>query len=150
EPWRASVTTETGSPMLKVRGVSIHLFNADAEREWYFSEAFWRDYFARLALCRFNQFTLVFSDQTNYLCPLYAYLVEMPEYPNTRVEGLSGDERARNLAMLQRIAELADEYAIDFQLGVWMQAPVPRYSAPVRVSGLPEGLELARYAALGM
>src|SRR6185295_654229 len=108
--------------------VSLHLFNADCEREWFFAEDFWRDYFARLAVSRFNRCTLTFSDQTNYLCPAYAYLCEMPEYPKVRVDGLTADERAQNLAMLRRIAELADEYAIDFDLGIWMQAPVPRYS----------------------
>jgi len=138
------------SPLLKVRNVSVHLFNADVEREWFFSEDFWHFYFRQLSLSRFNQFTLTYSDQTNYLCPLYPYLVDMPEYPGVQVEGLTPAERAKNQAMLRRISDLAREYAIDFNLAIWMQAPVPRYSAPVQVTGLPEGLKLADYCALGL
>jgi len=141
-------TAET--PFLRVRNVSVHLFNADVEREWYFAEKFWNDYFRTLSRSRFNNFTLTFCDQTNYLCPPYAFLVEMPEYPQVRVEGVTGEERAKNLAMLGRISELAESYGIDFNLALWMQAPVPRWSAPVLVHDLPTGLKLAEYCALGL
>jgi len=148
--WTRGITPAVESPYLRVRNVSLHLFNADCEREWFFSEEFWRFYFARLSLSRFNRCTLTLCDQTNYLCPPYAYLVDMPEYPQVRVEDCTAEQRAENLAMLNRITELADEYAIDFDLGIWMQAPVPKWAAPVRVSGLPEGMELAKYCALGV
>lgn len=148
--WKRGITPAVESPFLRVRNVSVHLFNADCEREWFFSEEFWRDYFARLSLSRFNRCTLTFCDQTNYLCPPYAYLVAMPEYPQVKVEDCTPEQREANLAMLARIAELADEYAVDFDLGIWMQAPVPKWSAPVKVTGLPEGMELAKYCALGL
>jgi hypothetical protein len=141
-------TNET--PFLRVRNVSVHLFNADCERNWYFDEAYWHYYFRQLSQSRFNHFTLTFSDQTNYLCPLYAYLVEMPEYPDVKVEQLTPAERAKNLDMLRKISDLAAEYGIDFNLGIWMQAPVARWSAPVRVTGLPQGLEHATYCSLGL
>jgi len=146
----AHVIEETVSPQLAVRNVSIHLCNADVERRWYFDEAFWRSYFAMLALHRFNQFTLTFSDQSNYLCPLYAFLLETPEYPEVQVAEHVRNERAKQLAMLRRISELAGEHGIDFNLGIWMQAPVPKYSAPVEVTGLPEGPALSQYCALGL
>lgn len=148
--WTKGVTPAVESPFLRVRNVSLHLFNADCEREWFFSEEFWRFYFARLSLSRFNRCTLTFCDQTNYLCPPYAYLVAMPEYPQVRMEDCTPEQREANLAMLRRITELADEYAIDFDLGIWMQAPVSKWAAPVKVSGLPEGLALADYCALGL
>lgn len=148
--WSQGVVEENGQPFLRVRNVSLHLFNADCEREWFFSESFWRDYFARLALARFNRCTLTFADQTNYLCPVYPNFVALPEYPQVRVEGLTEERRAANADMLRRIAAWADEYAVDFDLGVWMQAPVPRWSGKVRVSGLPEGLAHSEYCALGL
>jgi hypothetical protein len=150
EPWTKGITPAVEAPFLRVRNVSVHLFNADCEREWFFSEEFWHFYFRRLSLSRFNRCTLTFCDQTNYLCPPYAYLVDMPEYPNVQVGDCTPEQRAQNRAMLRRIAELADEYAIDFDLGIWMQAPVEKWAAPVMVSGLPEGLELAKYCALGL
>jgi hypothetical protein len=146
----AHVIEEVTAPLLAVRNVSIHPMNADVERRWYFDEAFWRSYFGMLALHRFNQFTLTFSDQSNYLCPLYAFLLDMPEYPAVRVADHVGQERAKQLAMLRRIAELAEAHGIDFNLGIWMQAPVPKYSGAVEVTGLPEGSALAEYCALGL
>lgn len=150
QPWRSGIVAESAAPLLRVRNVSVHLFNADCEREWFFSEEFWRFYFQRLSLARFNRCTLTFCDQTNYLCPPYAYLVEMPEYPEVRVADCTLEQRAQNRKMLRRIAELADEYAIDFDLGIWMQAPVEKWAAAVQVTGLPQGLEHARYCALGL
>src|SRR5262249_15487943 len=52
-----------------------------------------------------------------------------------------------NVKMLGRIAELAKERGLDFTLGVWMQAPVPRYSGKVLVENLPEGDRAADYCA---
>jgi hypothetical protein len=145
-----NVVQEVTAPMLAVRNVSIHPMNADVERRWYFEDDFWRSYFGMLALHRFNQFTLTFSDQTNYLCPLYAFLLDMPEYPGVRVSDKLKQERAKQLGMLRRISELAEAHGIDFNLGIWMQAPVPKYSGEVEVTGLPEGEALAEYAALGL
>lgn len=138
------------SPQLNVRSLSLHLFNEDLERGWYFDEAYWHSYFSLLSRCRYNRFLLTFSDQTNYLCPLYPYLVDMPEYPRVRVSGLTVEQRQKNLSMLARIAELASHYGVEFHLAVWMQAPVPRYAAKVLVEGLPQGLASAEYCALGM
>lgn len=146
----AAIIEETAAPTLAVRNVSVHFANADVEREWYFSEEFWNDYFRMLSLHRFNHVTLTYSDQSNYLCPLYAHLLDMPEYPQVRVDPEVARDRAKHLAMLRRIAELADEHGLALQLAIWMQSPVPRYSAAVRVTGLPTGRELADYCALGL
>ena len=146
----AHVIEENAGPRLTVRNVSIHPMNADVERRWYFDERFWQTYFRMLALHRFNQFTLTFSDQTNYMCPVYAFMLDMPEYPTVRVEEHVKQERAKQLAMLKRIAELAEAHGIDFNLAIWMQAPVPKYSGAVEVTGLPEGDALSGYCALGL
>ena len=148
-PW-LQVFDGNESPFLARRSITVHLFNADVERGWYFNEEFWHDYLTQLSRQRFNQLSLVFGDQNNYLTPPYPSLVEMPEFPEVKVSGLTPEQRTTNLKMLARIAELSAEYGIDLQLGVWMQAPIPRYSAPVEVIGLPEGLELARFCAIGM
>jgi hypothetical protein len=138
------------SPFLRTRSITIHPCNEDVEKSWYFDDRFWRDYFARLARYRYNNFTLTFSDQTNYLNPVYAYLLPVPEFPAVHVEGLSEEKRSRNLAMLKRIGELARERGLDFTLGIWMQAPVSDYSADVRVRNLPTGLDAASYCAHGL
>lgn len=138
------------SPYLRVRSMTMQLFNADLEAEWYFDEEFWAEYFKLLARCRYNNFTLTFSHQTNYLNPLYAYLVELPRFPQVRVKWLTPQDRARNLAMLKRIAEIAHERGLDFTLGIWTQLPVEKYPGEIRVENLPTGLAAAKYCAAGL
>jgi hypothetical protein len=145
-----AVAESAESPFLRTRTMSVHLFNKDLEASWYFDENHWRDYFAMLARDRYNNFNLTFSDQTNYLTPLYAYLVEVPGYENVRVKGLSAAERHRNLAMLKRIAELAQERGIDFTLGIWAQTPVAAYPGQIAVENLPKGMAAAEYCAEGL
>jgi hypothetical protein len=146
----AAIPAALETPFLRVRAMSIHPLNADLEAEWYFSEEFWQGYFKQLARNRYNNFALTFSDQTNYLNPIYAYMVDVPGFPQVQVQGQGPRERQRNLAMLKRIAELATDRGIDFTLAIWMQAPVPRYSGKVLVENLPEGLSLADYCSRGL
>lgn len=138
------------SPFLRTRSITIHLFNADLEEAWYYDERFWNGYFSLLARSRYNNFTLTFSDQTNYQNPIYAYLVDLPGYSQVRVKGLTDTGRRRNREMLKRIAELAHAWGLDFTLGIWMQQPVPRYVSPVLVEQLPEGRAAADYCASGL
>ena len=72
-----------------------------------------------LARQRFNRFNLVFAHQTNYLAPPYPFWLDLPEFPEIRVPGLSAEDRKRNLEMLQYISQAAADHGIDFTLGVW-------------------------------
>lgn len=146
----AAVPAVIEAPFLAERSMTMHLFNADLETSWYFDEDFWRDYFKMLASNRYNNFTLTFSDQTNYLTPIYAFLVDVPGYADVRVKGLTREDRARNLRMLRRIAELARERGLDFTLGIWAQLPVPEYPGSVLVENLPRGRDAADYCARGL
>ncbi len=138
------------SPYLRVRSITIQLFNADLEADWYYDEKFWAEYFKLLAQCRYNNFTLTFSHQTNYLNPLYAFLVDVPGFSHVSVKGLTPQARERNLAMLKRIAEMAHERGLDFTLGIWTQLPVEKYPGEIRVEHLPTGLATADYCAAGL
>ena len=146
----AGILEAVESPHLRVRSITIQLFNADLEADWYYDENFWVEYFKLLAQCRYNNFTLTFSHQTNYLNPLYAYLVDVPGFPQVSVKGLAPQDRARNLAMLKRIAEMAHERGLDFTLGIWTQLPVEKYPGEIRVEHLPTGLAAAKYCAAGL
>ena len=146
----AAIPNVFESPSLRVRSLTIQLFNADLEADWYFDEEFWAEYFKLLAQCRYNNFTLTFSHQTNYLNPLYSYLVELPRFPQVRVKWLTPQDRERNLAMLKRIAEMAHERGLDFTLGIWTQLPVEKYPGEIRVEQLPTGLAAADYCAAGL
>ena len=126
------------SPFLPERGISVHLFNADLERDWYYDEAFWRDYFSMLARNRYNSFALTFADHTSYLCPPYPFLVHVPECPAVKAKALAEEQRRRNLETLRFISQLARDWGIDFTLSAWMQRPFPPQRGPSMVEGLPE------------
>ena len=132
----SGIADTTESPGLAVRSISLSLYNADLEREWYFKEEFWRGYLAMLARNRFNNLTLVFGNQTSYLTPPYPFLVEVPEHPEVKAIGLSGQERQRNLNMLRTISDLAGDYGLGFTLGLWMQRPM---FGPSMVEGITRG-----------
>ncbi|MFN0101034.1 MAG: hypothetical protein ACKV2U_02970 [Bryobacteraceae bacterium] len=109
------------SAEVEIRSVALFLYNRDLEREWFYSEDFWRRYFALLARARFNRISLIFGHQTSYFAPLFPFLVEVPGYERVKVPSFTPEERRRNLEMLRTITELADEHGIRFVLGVWQQ-----------------------------
>ncbi len=146
----ATVAEATESPFLRTRSMTVHLFNHDLEKEWYDEAAFWEAYLGMLAHNRFNNLTLTFADQTNYLNPPYAHLVAVPGFSQVRVEGLDDARRQRNLQMLRRIAEQARARGLDFTLGIWTHLPVAKYTGGARVHGLPEGVAAAEYCAAGL
>lgn len=146
----ASVADRTESPFLRTRSLTMHLFNRDLEAAWYGDPEFWDSYLAMLARCRFNNFTLTFADQTNYLNPPYAHLVAVPGFPQVRVEGLNDADRRKNLEMLRRIAEQTRARGLSFTLGIWTHLPVAKYIGGTSIHGLPDGAAAADYCAAGL
>jgi hypothetical protein len=108
-----------GSPATPMRGIRYFIHNRDLEERWYYSREYWDRYFSMLAHNRFNRFNLVFAHQTAYLAPPYPFWIELPEFPEVRVPGLSEAGRKRNLEMLQYISQSAADHGIDFTLGIW-------------------------------
>ncbi len=109
------------SPEVEIRSVALFLYNRDLEREWFYSDDFWKRYFGLLAKARFNRITLVFGHQTSYFAPLFPFLVDVPGYEKVKVPSLTPEDRRRNLAMLRTITEIAGEHGIRFDLGIWQQ-----------------------------
>ncbi|MBE3063615.1 MAG: hypothetical protein IMZ69_01190, partial [Spirochaetes bacterium] len=108
-------------PAVPVRSMAVFLHSADDEKEWYYSEDYWRGYFAMLAENRWNTFNLVFSHQTPYLAPMYPFHVAVEEYPDVKAIGLTEAQREKNLAMLRFISSLARDRGLEFTLSVWQQ-----------------------------
>src|ERR1022692_420716 len=113
------VSNATGCPAVAIRGIRYFLHNHDLEQQWYYSRDYWDEYFAMLAHNRFNRFNLVFAHQTDYLAPPYPFWLSLPDFPEIRVPGLSDEQRAKNLEMLQYISQAAADHGIDFTLGIW-------------------------------
>ncbi len=119
--WFTSVKEVSESPLVPVRRIMVLLHNEDCEQEWYYSKEYWQDYFGMLAANRWNAFNLVFSHQTPYLSPMYAFHIKVDKYPEIRALGLSEEQREKNLDILRYISSLAQERGIDFTLGIWQQ-----------------------------
>jgi hypothetical protein len=116
---RGRLALTKGSPATPMRGIRYFVHNHDLEERWYYSHEYWDEYFAMLARQRFNRFNLVFAHQTNYLAPPYPFWLDLPEFSEIRVPGLSAEDRKRNLEMLQYISQAAMDHGIDFTLGIW-------------------------------
>lgn len=109
------------APKVAMRGIRTFLHNEELERHWYYSHAYWDEYFSMLAENRFNRFNLVFAHQTDYLAPPYPFWVDIPEFSGIRARNLSPQQRQKNLEMLQYISQDAADHGIDFTLGIWEQ-----------------------------
>jgi hypothetical protein len=113
------LTAAKDSPRTAMRGIRYFIHNADLERDWYYSHAYWDEYLSMLARNRFNRFNLVFAHQTGYLAPPYPFWIDLPEFPAIKARNLSAAQRQQNFEMLQYISQGARDRGIDFTLGVW-------------------------------
>lgn len=111
----------SGRPATPMRGIRQYIHNHDLEARWYYSREYWDAYFAMLAHNRFNRFNLVFAHQTNYLAPPYPYWIEIPQFREVQVPGLTEEQRNQNLEMLRYISQSALDHGVDFTLGIWEQ-----------------------------
>jgi hypothetical protein len=108
-----------GAPFTKIRGIYSFLHNRQLEKEWFYSKEYWIDYFDMLAYNRFNSFNLVFSHQTHYMTPMFAYFLDIEQHPEVVPDDITNEERRRNYEMLQFISGAAECRGIDFIIGIW-------------------------------
>jgi hypothetical protein len=113
------IVATQGKPATPMRGIRYFIHNEAMENAWYYSPEYWDAYFSMLAKNRLNRFNLVFAHETNYLAPPYPFWVDVPEFPEIRVPGLSASQRGKNLKMLCAISQAAADHGIDFTLGIW-------------------------------
>ena len=118
-------------PELAVRSIIKFFVNDASDMKWFHSMDHWDRYMAMLLANRFNRFNLCFG-QGDYFRIAYPFLVDVPEY-NVRAQGVSPEERDKNLATLQAISSKAGEYGLDFYLGMWthsITAWTPNWEEP--------------------
>ncbi|MCD6335824.1 MAG: hypothetical protein J7M27_10920, partial [Candidatus Latescibacteria bacterium] len=142
-----SLEESAEQPELAWRSLAMYLYNADVERDWYFSTDFWKTHFGMLARNRYNAFSLVFGSQTAYLTPPYPFMLKMEDFPEVKVPGLTDEERNLNLEMLRTISRLARARGLDFFLAIWQQ------HAHIYGESMVEGLgpeNLQSYCAVGL
>jgi hypothetical protein len=118
----------SGSPFLEVRGVNPFLtLPAPGEADWWFlSEDFWRGYLDLLARSRINFLDLhgMYDIVKTTFPNIYPYFVRLKQFPDI---GESREATAHNLAMLERVIELAKDRGI--------RVGIMSYSAGWKVPG---------------
>ena len=113
----ARVSDAMEHPELAVRSIIKFFVNDASDMKWFHSVDHWDGYMAMLLANRFNRINLCFGNG-DYFRIAYPFFVDVPGY-NVRAQGVSPEERDKNLATLQAISSKAGEYGLDFYLGMW-------------------------------
>lgn len=121
QDWFAALKESSQKQLVPVRSMAVLLHSENCEKDWYYSKDYWEEYFRMLATDRWNAFNLIFSHQTPYLSPMYAFHVKVEEHPEVKATGLTEEQRIKNLEMLRFISSLAKKRGIDFTIGIWQQ-----------------------------
>lgn len=126
---------ESHAPAAPLRSTCRSFSSVHDDLAWFRSRSFWPEYLDHLAAQRFNRFHLALGMQynfgfgatgpqiasDNYLCFAYPFLLDVPGF-GVRVQGVSDEERDRNLAALRYIARETRRRGMEFQLGLWNHA----------------------------
>lgn len=121
--WFSEIKNIAESPANELRRMRVMMHHAANEKEWYHSEAYWDWYIGMLATNRFNGLNLVYSHQTPYMAPMYAWHVKLDDYPDVKPIGISEEELAQNRKVMRLIAKLCHERGIELTIGVWQHLP---------------------------
>ncbi|MBN1909152.1 MAG: hypothetical protein JW818_05385 [Pirellulales bacterium] len=117
--WFNSVAESSESPRNAMRRMRVLLHHEANERAWYHSKEYWDWYIGQLAAQRFNELNLVYSHQTPYMAPMYAWHVKIDEFPDVRPVGVSDEDRQKNLEALRYVAKACHNRGIALTIGVW-------------------------------
>jgi hypothetical protein len=121
--WFASVKDISETPANSMRRVRVLMHHAANEKGWYHSKEFWDWYIGMLATNRFNGLNLVYSHQSPYMAPMYAWHLQLDEFPSVRAKGVSDEERQQNLEVLRHVAKICHDRGIELTIGVWQHLP---------------------------
>ncbi|MGP4038777.1 hypothetical protein ACTWP4_02535 [Gracilibacillus sp. D59] len=136
-----AINNKTEYPTNSIRSIKRLFANEKTDKLWFYNKDFWREYLTELALHRFNRFSLALGMGYDighdpdikdfYFCFAYPFLVSVSDY-DVSVEGLSQDEREKNLEMLRFIGQETKRRGMDFQVGLWTHAYEPEDSPNIR------------------
>ncbi|SEL97393.1 hypothetical protein [Parapedobacter koreensis] len=134
EPLTAIVEV-TEKPDAAERAISIYTMNRAYWESRFYDEAYWDRYLNTLAKNRFNSLVLIFGyENGGFLAPVYPYFFDVDGFPDVHMVGIDSGQQKRNLAMLNRLVEMAHERGIRFSVGIWDHI----YRGGVQGGGVPE------------
>ena len=128
----AGLDGQSAAAAMPVRGIMRSFSSVDEDLGWFTSREFWVDYLDWIAQARFSRFHLTLGMQynygadlngatDNYLCFAYPFFLDVPGW-DVRAEGVSDEERERNLEILKFIIAETKRRGMDFQMGLWNHA----------------------------
>lgn len=120
--WPNSVPERSESPRNGMRRMRILMHHKENE-DWYRSQEFWDWYIGMLATNRFNGLNLVYSHQTSYMAPMYAWHVTVDKFPGVKPTDITEEERAHNLEIIRYVAKTCRDRGIELTIGVWQHLP---------------------------
>lgn len=117
---------------MPTRGIMRSFSSVDEDLPWFHDQQFWTEYLDWIARARFSRFHLALGMQynygadrhgatDNYLCFAYPFLLDVDGW-DVHAEGLSAEERERNLEILKFVGTETRRRGMKFQLGLWNHA----------------------------
>jgi len=105
------------APSIEIRAVNpfLHVTAINDPKSWFHDEEYWKTYLDELSVDRFNLIDIhaMYELVSTFFPNCYLYLTHSDDFPDI---GVSKEEADRNLAMLNRIIDLALERGIRISL----------------------------------
>ncbi|MEI9946320.1 MAG: hypothetical protein WDN26_19125 [Chitinophagaceae bacterium] len=68
----------------------------------FYDENYWAQYFDMMAQNRFNMLEILFGyENGGFMAPCYPYFFNVEGFPNVKMEGITAEQQARNLATIK-------------------------------------------------
>ena len=107
-------------PYVPERALAKYTMHRACFESFFHDERYWARYFDTLARNRFNTFALLFGyENAGYFAPPYPYFFDVDGFAGVRVVGLDAEGRRKNLAMLNRVVEMAHDRGLSVTIGIW-------------------------------
>src|SRR3989442_3031012 len=128
---RASWTPDAGDPFAAIpdrgerphsaeRSLSMYTMNRAYWESRFYDERYWTRYLDMLAANRFNRLLIIFGyENGGFMAPAYPYFFDTPNFPDVRMNGLTGAAQQRNLDTLNHLIEMAHDRGVAVGVGIW-------------------------------
>lgn len=110
----------TSEPYIKERGLSLYTMNRAYWESRFYDENYWTQYFDMMAQNRFNMLEILFGyENGGFMAPCYPYFFNVEGFPDVKMEGITAEQQARNLATIKHLIKMAHDRGIGVRLSTW-------------------------------
>jgi len=124
----------TSEPYIKERGLSLYTMNRAYWESRFYDENYWTEYLDMMAQNRFNMLEILFGyENGGFMAPCYPYFFNVEGFPDVKMEGITAEQQARNLATMKHLIKMAHDRGIAVRLSTWDHI----YRGAVQAGGNP-------------